>query len=82
MAKSKYQLKEKKSYIPHVFNFHDILGIAAIIWALSFILSFGVDFDLDKGIKLGFESEDLEDISSLLGSIDTVDYFGDIGGIL
>ncbi|MBE6731304.1 MAG: hypothetical protein E7564_06420 [Ruminococcaceae bacterium] len=82
MAKSKYKLKLKKSYMPLVFNLHDILGIAAIIWALSFIFSFGTDFDLDKGIKLGFESEDLEDISSLFGSIDTVDYFGDIGGIL
>ena len=44
MAKSKYKLKVKKRYLPLVFNLHDILGIAAIIWALSFIFSFGTDY--------------------------------------
>ncbi|MBP3322869.1 MAG: hypothetical protein J6M16_01590 [Clostridia bacterium] len=81
MAKSKYKLKVKKRYLPLVFNLHDILGIAAIIWALSFIFSFGTDFDLDKGIKFGFDSEDSKS-SSIVSTIDISDFSDNFGGIL
>lgn len=81
MAKSKYNLKLKKCYVPHVFNLHDLIGIAALIWALSFILSWGIDFDPDKGIKMGFESEDLKFISEIMNA-NITDYDNNIGGIL